>query len=163
MVNDMVHVDKAGKLCNACPSDKQGKLTDLSMQIGIIYCQVIGAMAIIGTMPASYRFGPRRHATSGAWKPTRACTFWRFPWTASNATHEYIIEQGFWRSHGWLEDAGRGRAGEVVSEVHLGILLHPSLDRLALDRPSPTARHGPGPARVTSGRGWRKHAPAGSG
>lgn len=50
MVNDMMHVDKKGNLCNACAQDKQGKLTDLSIQIGTIYCQVIGAMAIMVAM-----------------------------------------------------------------------------------------------------------------
>jgi len=36
MVNDMVHVDKDGNMCNACAEDKRGNLTDLSLQIGVV-------------------------------------------------------------------------------------------------------------------------------
>ena len=47
MVNDMVHVDKSGAMCNGCAPEDQGTLDALSIQVGTVYCEVIGALALM--------------------------------------------------------------------------------------------------------------------
>ena len=60
MVNDMVHVNKSGELCNACPVDQRGELNDLTIQVGVIYCQVLGAMAVMAAAAVYFEGSPMR-------------------------------------------------------------------------------------------------------
>lgn len=58
MVNDMVHVNKQGDMCNGCAPEDRGTLDALSLQVGTVYCQVIGTMALM-TAAAVYFEGTR--------------------------------------------------------------------------------------------------------